>query len=74
LVIEDKVNIGAEVSIVYEAFSHTVLGNQSVDLGIGEVEIESGQTRPETSLTNSPLSEFVEVEEELFDSDSVFGN
>jgi UDP-3-O-[3-hydroxymyristoyl] glucosamine N-acyltransferase len=42
LVIEDKVNIGAEVSIVYEAFSHTVLGNQSVDLGIGEVEIESG--------------------------------
>ena len=70
---ERGVDIGAESFVVEHDFGviGLVFQGKSIKLLSAQVEVEHGEDRLELVLGDLTLSKLVEVEEELFDSDSL---
>jgi len=76
LITENVVQLCEEGSIVNHTGSirNTVALNQSLDLSLGESNIEGTNASTESSLADGSLSQLIEIDEELLNTDAILGS
>jgi hypothetical protein len=70
---KDLFNISTEGCIVDKTVSNAILTQKLSNLTFLELEVKSTKAGSKSCFSDNSLSEFVKINKELLDSDSVFG-